>query len=230
MDEIAHVLNTRGARVSSRGDGRGSKAEPQLLMSELNHRWSNDMQMILAMLSNAARSADSADAKEALSAAAQKVAVIADSRSHLRSATEADLELALHRTVTGLNALSADHIEVKLEIDGCIPPLNPDLVMIVALSVNEIAINAIKHAFKTGSQGSVLVYAKVEGELLTIFVEDDGESWPHARPRSNGQSGGLELVRRMIAMHGGLFLPPDGEGKRFEFRFRINPPAARDSR
>jgi two-component sensor histidine kinase len=199
------------------------KKRPELLLRELNHRWSNDMQLVLALLSTAARNAATPDAREALERAASRVGIIVANRAHLKSAAEADLELALCRAAKTIDALCDDRIEVKLEIDQQIPPVNPDLVLVIVLAVNEIATNAIKHAFgqeRTG--GAILITASVRDGSLIVTVEDDGNPWAGDEVAGTARpDGGLELVRRMVAGHGGRFVPPAGECKRFEFRFKL---------
>ena len=207
------------------GPVRDGRRQPELLLRELNHRWLNDMQLILALLSNAARSAASPEAKAALVETAEKVGVIAANRAHLRSATEADLERALSRAARTIDALCDDRITVRLQVSGHIPMLKPDLVLVVVLAVNEIATNAIKHAFPhDGCTGTILICAEADDErFLRISVEDDGQPWRLDRAGGAAhKNGGLELVRRMVAAHGGLFLPPHDGTKRFEFRFKPN--------
>jgi two-component sensor histidine kinase len=223
MNKTVGALISRQTNSTPSRENHEKRNRPALLLQELNHRWANDMQLILALLSSAARDAATPDAREALERAVIKVGIIVANRDHLKSATEADLELALCRAAKALDALCDDRIEVKLEIDERIPSLNPDLVLVIVLAVNEIATNAIKHAFRTDqANGAILITACSRGGSLIVGVEDNGDSCPaHDIAGAARADGGLELVRRMASVHGGLFLPPDSERKRFEFRFRL---------
>jgi two-component sensor histidine kinase len=85
----------------------------------------------------------------------------------------------------------------------------------IALVVNELATNAIKHAFDAGRSGHirVTIIGKRGGETL-VLVDDDGLPFPE--PGGNGL--GMGIAKRLMASIGGLFIPPPPGTKVFELR------------
>lgn len=71
-----------------------------------------------------------------------------------------------------------------------------------ALAVNELATNALKHAFLDESGGLVQLAARVRGDQIIISVDDDGASFTDQK-HSNGAGLGLGLIRRLVASCGG---------------------------
>jgi two-component sensor histidine kinase len=98
--------------------------------------------------------------------------------------------------------------------DGC-DGLGQGDITTVALVVNELATNAIKHAFQTGQDGHVTISANGDDRQLLVIVDDDGLPFPEA---SDGHGLGLELIRRLIASVDGVFIMPQSMTKRFEIR------------
>ena len=86
--------------------------------------------------------------------------------------------------------------------------------------MNELATNALKHAFKKQDHGTVhILVAPVGQDFCTIRVEDNGA--PLDRPPAGERNSSgirLNLARRTIAAHGGMLITPDGDSKVFEIR------------
>lgn len=78
----------------------------------------------------------------------------------------------------------------------------------LALIVNELAINAIKRAFRGGPGGRTdIIVSQGDSGDVSISVVDDGE--PMRDPGPMPTTGlGLALVRRLIASMGSL-VPPE---------------------
>jgi two-component sensor histidine kinase len=88
----------------------------------------------------------------------------------------------------------------------------------LALVVNELATNAIKHAYEDDKSGYISVTQSTNGNGgVTVLVDDDGLPFPD--PKNPSRDGlGLEIARRLMAAIGGLFIPPTAGSKIFELR------------
>lgn len=99
--------------------------------------------------------------------------------------------------------------------------LSPSQVTTLALVVNELATNAIKHAFKEGEPGHVqITIGRYAGRDLTVIVDDNG--LPFSDHAHVGEGGlGLGLAKRLMASIEGLFIPPRPGSKVFELRVPV---------
>jgi two-component sensor histidine kinase len=85
----------------------------------------------------------------------------------------------------------------------------------LGLLVNELAINAAKHAYPMGEPGELAIQAWREGERLRVSVADRGTGLPPGFDLTNGEGLGLDIVRRIwTQLHGALHAESDG-GARF---------------
>lgn len=193
----------------------------ELLLRELNHRCSNDLQMVIGLLSLQSRRTKSEEARLALTDAMERVAVLARTRSMLQLDEPVTLELALQQICAALQAQAEPRdILISLTVaDDCEENLSQKQITNLALVVNELITNAIKHAFKDGKSGRVRVLLQpYDMTSLTILVDDDGA--PFGDEGGNQPNGfGLDLVRRLLNAVGGLFIPPANGSKVFELRF-----------
>lgn len=198
--------------------------DDDLLLRETHHRCSNDLQLVVGLLGLQSRRATNAEARAALNDAMERVAVLVRARSTLNR-REQSIESALRQVCEALQSQAEPRgILVSLAVDPGPHRLSASTIMTVALAINELATNAIKHGFKDGRTGSVRVTLRHhDRHQLTVLVDDDGLPFPDAT-EGRGAGSGLGLVRRLIAATGGLMIVPEDGSKRFELRV----PAAAD--
>jgi two-component sensor histidine kinase len=104
---------------------------------------------------------------------------------------------------------------MMLGLDGAIP---------IALVVNELVSNCLKHAFPAGSVGRVLVALREEGDSLELAVEDDGVGCGGETESPDGGEPGIgtELVHALVGqLHGELSRGPGPSGKGTRVAIRI---------
>ncbi|WP_419826316.1 ATP-binding protein [Sphingomonas sp.] len=98
--------------------------------------------------------------------------------------------------------------------------LSATQITTLALVGNELATNAIKHAFEEGKSGHIRVAIdRNSGRAVIIIVDDDGLPFPDATDSGDGLR--LGLSRRLVASIGGLFIPPQPGSKAFELRVPV---------
>ena len=192
-----------------------------LLLRETNHRCSNDLQLVVSLLALQSRRAASADVRQALTDAMERVSVLARSRGAMHRERHQSLEGALRQVCEALNAHAEPRgIMVSLHCGDEIHGLSSNQITTLALVVNELATNAIKHAFEERKEGHIRVTIGRNGARdLTIVVDDDGLPFPELE---NGHEGlGLGLTKRLMASIGGLLIMPSSGTKLFELRLSL---------
>jgi two-component sensor histidine kinase len=195
---------------------RHSAQGDDLLLRETNHRCSNDLQLVVGLLGLQSRRATSPEARAALADAAERVAVVASTRAAMHRERQPTLTAALQRVCAALHAHAEPRgVLVSLDAADEVHGLSESQITTIALVVNELTTNAIKHAFEDDVPGHIRVsIARDATRGVTIVVDDDGLPFPAAA----GDGMGLGLVKRLMAAIGGLFIPPPPGSKLFELR------------
>lgn len=168
----------------------------------------------LAFVENATR--------QALADAMERVAILARCRSTLYRDRQLSLEGALRQVCEALHAQAEPRsirvfLTVAEEVDG----LSSTEVTTLALVVNELATNAIKHAYEEGASGHIeITLGRNAGQDVTIIVDDDGLPFPDSKYAA-ADGLGLGLSKRLMASISGLFIMPSSGAKAFELRLPI---------
>jgi two-component sensor histidine kinase len=194
----------RRARDAAEAELRASRdrfealaAERAMLLREVNHRVANSLQLIAAFLHMQGNTA-SPEVKEALNSATTRV--IAVSQVHRRLYTSDDvksveLDKYLSAMVEELQRSSESEDEEALTLSADPLECEPDRAVAIGVIVNELVINALKHAYPAG-KGPVRIGLKaINSHRALLSVEDDGVgSHGHA-----ATSGGLgqRIVKAM---------------------------------
>ena len=200
---------------------RHASAADDLLLRETNHRCSNDLQLVVSLLALQSRRAASVETREALSDAMERVSVLARSRAALNHQSQHSLGAALLQTCEALHAQCEPRsILLSLELATEGRTLSPSQITTLALVVNELATNAIKHAFEADVPGHISIKAhERDGRNIIVIVDDDGLPFPELE--GDGTRLGLGLVKRLVASIDGVFIPPPPGTKTFEIRLPV---------
>lgn len=205
------------SNVSSLAPGHDHLTQgDDLLLRETEHRCSNDLQLVVSLLALQSRRAENPQVREALADAMERVAILACARSAMHRDRSPSLQMALQQVCQGLRAHAEPRsILIEFEATNEVCGLSAAQITTLALVVNELMTNAIKHAFKEGRSGHIRVsIIKRSGCDAIIVVDDDGLPFPEEL-----NSGlGLGIAKRLTASIGGLFITPAPGTKVFELR------------
>jgi two-component sensor histidine kinase len=191
----------------SRHDGRGAPPE-------LDHRVANSLQLAVDfLLFQQARLAD-IPARRALIEAAERLVAVGHLHRFL-CAHDGDHEVDLKPFLGALADLIAQSTGLS-----CTSEIEPLRVTATAaqqlgLLVNELAINAVKHAYPMGEPGELIVQAFREGERLQLVVADRGAGLPPGFDPAAGDGLGLDIVRRISTQLKGRLTAESDGGARF---------------
>ncbi|MGF7150581.1 two-component sensor histidine kinase [Sphingomonas zeicaulis] len=178
-----------------------------LLFRELQHRVSNNIQMVAALLSLQKRGITDPEASNALDEAARRLGVIGRISRQLHDPDGGSLGLRPF-----LEQLCADIVEangrdgVSLEIDA--PPdlrLEPDAAIPVALIVAEAVANAIEHGFAGRPHGRITVQVVSDTRGIVVSIRDDGHGLPAGFSLDVSTSLGLRIASMLAKQLKGRF-------------------------
>jgi PAS domain S-box-containing protein len=185
-----------------------------ILLKELNHRVKNNMQMLQSMLSAAQREAPDNSAREILADATRRVAAMAAAQKVLydQGGPTGFKANDFLESVCGVSG-NAFGKEVDIRIEASDEVLPNDIAMPLALILNELLTNAVKHGINGVGRGAVRVTFVHGADGYELKVEDDGPGFELEGARRK-RSSGLGLVTGLAKQIGGQFSVQRGAGAR----------------
>jgi PAS domain S-box-containing protein len=172
---------------------RQAETQQRLLLDELNHRTKNNMQMLQSLLFSAARTAHSEEARKVLNEASARIAAMAAAQRVLYGRSDAsrfEAEEFLPAVCQTIRQLLPP--DARIECGAAHGVLSNDIAMPLALILNELLTNAVKHGIKDHARQGVRVSLTDQDGRLALCVEDDGEGFDLEEVRKT--SSGLQLV------------------------------------
>jgi len=220
---------------------RDSLREKEILLKEIHHRVKNNLQVVSGLLSLQSAQTNDEQLQRLVKASQARIWTMALIHQTLyQSGNLADIDMADYiRSLVG-NLLSA-HAQVvmpptilydleplRLVIDKAIP---------LALIVNELATNAIKHAFPDGRAGDIRISLQARRDAASparsgktgtaakedleyeLIVADDGIGLPVGFDVKNQKSLGLQLVSMLTGQLEGTLVIEPGTGTSVRITF-----------
>jgi PAS domain S-box-containing protein len=200
---------------------RAEQAETQqrVLLGELNHRVKNNMQMLQSLLGVAARQAASAEAREVLEEASGRISAMAAAQRVLYTTPDAMRFSArdfLNTVCETAKQTFPQELAIDCEADSI--QLSNDAAIPLALIVNELLTNAVKHGLNGRHAGTIRVRLTRENDSFLFYVEDDGPGF-HLQSVQR-RSSGLTLVQGLARQLRGEFEVTRTPATRCSVRFQ----------
>ncbi|WP_031298476.1 sensor histidine kinase [Sphingobium lactosutens] len=186
----------------------------ELLFRELQHRVSNNLQVVAAMLSLQRRHVDHDVARRALDDASARLALIGRISRALYdpSGRGQDMNAFLHTlTADILDASGRSDVNIQVSAPEALV-LASDVTVPLALVVAESVSNAIEHGLPDRPGTIRVTLESADGEL-TLRIMDNGKGVPPNFDANAGQSLGLRIANALAMQLGGRFaLQPAATG------------------
>ena len=181
-----------------------AETQQRVLFNELNHRVKNNMQTLQSLLYLEGKKTRNAEAKLILNEASNRIAAMAAAQQILYSATDAT-RFNIRDFVSSVCQTAQQTFSRRVNIiqEGGDAVLANDKAMPLALILNELLTNAVKHGVNGASDPTVWAGLIREEDSFVLYVEDDGPGFQleSVRPRSSG----LQLVQGLARQLGGKF-------------------------
>jgi two-component sensor histidine kinase len=115
----------------------------------------------------------------------------------------------LRRLCHGLESAALGHIQIITEANQL--EIGLDTAIPLALIVNELVTNALKHAFANNEEGEVLVRLQCDGPNVTLLVQDNGCGLAAGIDPARSKGLGLRLVAQLTEqLNGSLAVKSEG--------------------
>ena len=166
------------------------------LVHEVDHRVKNNLQMVSSLIVMQSRSIPDPGVRESLRSMLERVEALSTVHRRLYQSddvTRFDIGDFVRDLVTDLLAASG-RTDIAMELDVEAIDIRADRAAPVALMINELVTNALKHAFNGGGANSLLVSVKRDGDRARIDIRDNGAGM-------NGATGdgsfGMKLINSL---------------------------------
>jgi PAS domain S-box-containing protein len=218
---VGAIVRDITERVGSEKLLRQENERNAILMREVHHRVRNNIQAVWSMLTLGAREASNADTREALLEASHRIAAMAAAqqvlyRSDLESVRGDELVdsviASLEKSLDGYGRVAVEAHSVVLSNDAALP---------LALVVNELVVNAVKHGQGEKRDGLITVRLTALSNEIELCVEDNGPGFE--LEHTNRRTSGLGLVDGLARQLGGSFQVERSGTTRCIVRFKRRP-------
>lgn len=174
-----------------------SLREKEVLLQEVHHRVKNNLQVVSSLINMQLRTLEKKTARASLEECQSRIQAIALIHERLYQSKDfgkvafRDYMTSLATTVFDVAGVSPGRVRLALEIGDVSLPV--DRAIPCALILNELILNALKHAFPSGT-GTVTVTMARTLERVFLRVEDDGRGLPPGLDIETSTTLGLQLV------------------------------------
>lgn len=189
------------SEVSRRTDElREALATQTMLVHEVDHRVKNNIQMISALLSMQAATIQDQGARASLGSMLQRVESIGAVHRRLYQSKDVKrFDLAdFIRDISGelLKVSGRDDIALHLDLEPVHVPSQQ--ASPISLMLNELMMNALKHAFPVGRGGRLAIKVVGSDNHLEVTIADDGVGMPAPEARHGFGSRLIRTLARQL--------------------------------
>ena len=220
---LIHAMTAALRRVrEERERSRRLADSRQALFTEMQHRISNNLLTMAALLAVETRTIADPAARRALEEAQRRLNLVSRIHRQLHDPDVTAVEMGpflegLCRDV--LDAAGASHLACEVRAGGVALPASQTVP--VALIAAELVANALEHGFPGGRGGTLRVALGAVAGQAELLVRDDGAGLPPGFRMEDSRSLGLMVVRQLASQLGGEFSLHSGAGTEARLRFPL---------
>lgn len=197
--------------------------EKTVLLQELHHRVKNNLQMVVSLIQ--LQKEHIADAEIHCLFNELKERIIAMARMHemmyvSQKIHKVDIKNYIEELATTLISSSENQHPVELKVHSHIKYVSARDIVPIALILNELITNSIKHAFTAKNNLIEVSIGNLNDHRIAFYYSDNG-SWKNPSEENSGF--GLELIELLTEQMDGFFKRENLEaGTRYEFVFNLS--------
>jgi len=200
--------------------------EKEVMLKEIHHRVKNNLQVISSLVSLQADGSQDETVREVLRDVTYRVRSMALVHEKLYQSADlarvdfAEYARSLLSYLWRAHGVAAAAVRLTLDLEPVLLPI--DTAIPCGLILNELAGNALKHAFRGRSEGEVAVSLHhCADDIIRLRVADNGVGLPAGLDWRQAPSLGLRLVQ-LLSRQIGAGVEAGGEkGTEFEIAFSV---------
>jgi PAS domain S-box-containing protein len=194
------------------------------LLREVHHRTKNNLQMLCDLLYLQAAKLESTEAKTVLDEAYGRIFAIARLHEQLYQSIKSGEILVveyLQRLITGCGDVHRN-VSIALDAPDAVLAVDVDRAIHLGLIVNELLLNAVKHAFPNGASGDVRIRVRRVADQVQVQVRDNGKGLPAHLNVEEAKSLGLRIVHILTNRLNGRVKIENDNGAVFTLTFPLH--------
>lgn len=187
---------------------RDSLKEKEVMLAEIHHRVKNNMAVISGLLQLQSYSAKNEHVEKALSDSQMRIQSIALVHEMLYE-SESLAYIKYDKYINDLmQAISSMHVNEsrKIELISEVEPISLTINQAIpcSLLVNELIVNAFKHAFEGQKEGRIKVNIIMKGDKVVMTISDSGSGFDREK-FSDSDTLGATLIKTLTSQLKGEF-------------------------
>lgn len=204
-----------------------SLKEKEVLLQEIHHRVKNSLAIVSGLIELQLDSTESDEAKHVLQDSQTRIrsmALIHEKLYQTKSLSDIELDTYIKELVEAIHGTFTEYTEaVDLEFDLDKVELDVDRVIPCGLLINELVVNAFKHAFKEDQKGMLEIGLAKENECIKLSVADNGPGLPDDFDLKDEGNLGAMLIETFAAqLNAEIDVKNTENGSKFVFTFSKN--------
>ncbi len=183
-----------------------------VLLRELHHRVKNNLATVEGILSLQRRRTRSVEVRDTLAESVNRVQGLAATHDLLAHEDIGEARVDdVARKIVGVSSanLAPPDKHINFQVEACPVVIPSRAVTVLAMVINEMISNAIKHGLAHERRGSIIVRGREEDGIIIVQVLDTGPGpqadKPDIAPEEGGEGLGLSLIKNLIGDLGGSF-------------------------
>ncbi len=190
-------------------DRKQRERDAETLTNEISHRIKNNLQLVVGLIAFESRSASApcVPGYRAMQARIGAIAELYDLISHASDGDAIALDAYLGKIAEVMTAsLLGPDSGIMIEVEAAPLTIDPTRAVPFGLLVNELATNAVKHAFPDGKGRIVLSVREIAGQV-ELTVADDGVGIVE-KTATKTEKRGFDYVAIFVRQLGGVVSTP----------------------
>jgi two-component sensor histidine kinase len=222
--ELTESANSSNVELQTEvGQGKQREHDALMLTREVSHRIKNNLQIVVGLIAHEARGAPApcVPGYEAMQARIVAIAELYDLISQSSRGQTVPVDAYLREIAKTMSASllgTASGIEIEVEAEPL--EIDPDLAVPLGLLVNELATNAVKHAFPDGIGRVLLSVRQIDGQI-ELSVADNGIGMNNEDLAKSSKQHGANYVAIFARQLGGIIAVDESAGTGTTVRIRL---------
>lgn len=200
------AMHVASAILRSRKFDRMEKKliEKEVQLSEIHHRLKNNLSMISGLMEFDLEVVKDPNSRQVLATTSSRIRSVAKAHSLLYEqddTTSMNLSAYLDKVAANVEKVFEDpkkDISLKINLDDIV--LDANRSMLCGLILNELLINAYKHAFVDRNEGELIVrLKKTPNNKIVLIITDNGIGFEEKSTSDSGYPNGTFIVKSLAS-------------------------------